>query len=203
MNIERLEFEYRDRKEKYLEKLVPELKKYISNILTDYPRIDGISVRSKDVDRFVKKAQSVDKCNKPKYNDPLNQIQDQLGARIITFYSCDIAEISKIIESFFRYIEKHKIVPDSVKEFGYEGQHYILFIPEDVIPDLSIKEHIPPFFELQIKTLFQHAWSEAEHDLGYKTDCALTDDEKRKMAFTAAQAWGADHIFNELFLNKR
>jgi ppGpp synthetase/RelA/SpoT-type nucleotidyltranferase len=24
----------------------------------------------------------------------------------------------------------------------------------------------PGFFELQIKTLFQHAWSEAERDLG-------------------------------------
>ena len=54
------------------------------------------------------------------------------------------------------------------------------------------------FFELQIKTLFQNAWSEANHDLGYKPERELSKDEKRKIAFTSAQAWGADMIFDEL-----
>jgi putative GTP pyrophosphokinase len=61
---------------------------------------------------------------------------------------------------------------------------------------------IPDFFELQIKTLFQHAWSEAHHDLGYKQEpgsTPLTSEEKRKLAYTSAQAWGADHMFDELF----
>ena len=51
-----------------------------------------------------------------------------------------------------------------------------------------------------MKTLFQHAWSEAEHDLGYKPGTVpLTSDEKRRLAFTAAQSWGADRVFDELF----
>jgi ppGpp synthetase/RelA/SpoT-type nucleotidyltranferase len=57
---------------------------------------------------------------------------------------------------------------------------------------------VPEFFELQIKTLFQHAWSEAHHDIGYKAVRPLTSDERRKMAFTAAQAWGVDVIFEDL-----
>jgi putative GTP pyrophosphokinase len=53
---------------------------------------------------------------------------------------------------------------------------------------------------LQVKTLFEHAWSEAEHDLGYKPgEAPLTPDQKRRLAYTSAQAWGADHIFDELF----
>jgi hypothetical protein len=47
-------------------------------------------------------------------------------------------------------------------------------VPADVVPtELSISE-APRFFELQIKTLFQHAWSEAEHDLGCKAPVALS-----------------------------
>jgi GTP pyrophosphokinase len=73
-------------------------------------------------------------------------------------------------------------------------------LPSDIIRDGMDRSMMPTFFELQIKTLFQHAWSEAEHDLGYKPGMKpLTPDETRRLAFTAAQAWGADHIFDELF----
>jgi ppGpp synthetase/RelA/SpoT-type nucleotidyltranferase len=52
---------------------------------------------------------------------------------------------------------------------------------------------------VRIKTLFQHAWAEANHDLAYKAPDQLTTDQKRKVAFTAAQSWGADQIFDEPF----
>ena len=60
------------------------------------------------------------------------------------------------------------------------------------------EEHCPTFFELQIKTLFEHSWAEANHDLAYKPHSELNLVQKRKIAFTAAQAWGADKIFDEL-----
>jgi hypothetical protein len=43
-----------------------------------------------------------------------------------------------------------------------------------------------------------------EHDLGYKPgDKVLNPDDKRKLAFTSAQAWGADLIFDELFAGRQ
>jgi ppGpp synthetase/RelA/SpoT-type nucleotidyltranferase len=104
------------------------------------------------------------------------------------------------VEKYFKPIEMKEVVPDSESEFGYFGKHYVLFIPNDVIGDEELKKEAPTFFELQIKTLFQHAWSEANHDLGYKSEIDLTPVEKRKIAFTSAQAWGADEIFSELFV---
>jgi putative GTP pyrophosphokinase len=78
--------------------------------------------------------------------------------------------------------------------------HYILPIPSDVIQANWDPNYRPEFFELQIKTLFQHAWSEANHDLGYKEmGGSLGSVDKRKMAWASAQAWGADQIFDELF----
>jgi ppGpp synthetase/RelA/SpoT-type nucleotidyltranferase len=134
-----------------------------------------------------------------KYDDPLAQIQDQLGARIISFYRSDVERLAAEVTKYFRHIESLQIVPDSENEFGYEGRHFILFIPRDLFDDEVREDESITFFELQIKTLFQHAWSEAEHDLGYKPTTMLTSDQRKRLAFTAAQAWGADQIFDELF----
>jgi ppGpp synthetase/RelA/SpoT-type nucleotidyltranferase len=136
---------------------------------------------------------------KPKYADPLVEIQDQIGARVITYYPSDIPTVAAAVKRYLHSIESRFIVPDGESEFGYIGQHFILLLPTDVTAAVDNSQKIITFFELQIKTLFQHAWAEAEHDLGYKPAQTLTSLQKRKMAFTAAQAWGADHIFDELF----
>jgi ppGpp synthetase/RelA/SpoT-type nucleotidyltranferase len=188
---------YSAQRKRILLPLAAHLEVYLKHMFEPYPRVDRISVRAKSVDRFVAKSQKqID--GKPKYDDPLNQIQDQLGARIVTFYKSDVDRISNEVRKYFRYIESRQIVPDSEREFGYEGRHFILFIPRDVFDDEVKEEGSIQFFELQIMTLFQHAWSEAEHDLGYKPIGELSSDQKRRLAFTAAQAWGADQIFDEL-----
>jgi putative GTP pyrophosphokinase len=191
-----LEERYRLRFENVLIPLSKRLDAYIRDLTKDRPRIDRVSVRAKAVDRFLDKAQKQEN-GAPKYSDPMNQIQDQVGARIVTFYLSDVDQISKMVEDYFSPIEIQHVIPDSPKEFGYEGRHYILFIPTDV-KDPKVEDDAPSFFELQIKTLFQHAWGEADHDLIYKAAGPLTTDHRRRVAFTAAQAWGADRIFNEL-----
>lgn len=189
---------YTLRRAKVLVPLAARIEDYLKNLLGSLGRIDRISARVKSVDRFLSKAAKVED-GKLKYEDPLNQIQDQVGARIVTFYASDVERIRLEIEKYFKYIESQKLVPESEKEFGYEGRHFILFVPEDLIDDTVRREESVELFELQIKTLFQHAWSEAEHDLGYKPSVKLTSDQNRRLAFTAAQAWGADQIFDEMF----
>jgi len=189
---------YTLRREKILVPLAARVEDHLKNLLRSFARIDRISARAKSVDRFLGKAAKLEN-GKPKYEDPLNQIQDQVGARIVTFYASDVERIRLEIEKYFKYIESQQIVPESEKEFGYEGRHFILFVPEDLIDDTVSRDESVELFELQIKTLFQHAWSEAEHDLGYKPSVKLTSDQNRRLAFTAAQAWGADQIFDEMF----
>lgn len=177
--------------------LAERLQLLLSDYYRDVPRIDRISARAKGIERFLAKAQA-HISGIPKYSDPLNQIQDQIGARIITFYSHDVTIVSDIAQKYFRHIESRLVVPDSENEFGYFGKHFIMLMPNDLFDDNIKRENVPNFFELQIKTLFQHAWSEANHDLGYKPERELSTEDKRKIAFTSAQAWGADLIFSEL-----
>lgn len=190
---------YKARKEEYLQDITLRLEEHVKQIFfveLREKRIDRIIGRAKTVESFIQKAKS------DIYSDPLNEIQDQIGIRIITFFLSDVDRISDNINSYFRHIEEKFIEPKNATEFGYFGKHFILFIPSDVLFLEEEKRNCPKFFELQIKTLYQHAWSESNHDLGYKGKYTLDDLEKRKIAFTAAQSWGADMIFNELFISK-
>jgi putative GTP pyrophosphokinase len=190
--------EYAARFTSILEPLATRLQEYLQQLVAGFPRIDRVSVRTKSVESFVRKAAKRERNDAPKYSEPLSEIQDQIGARITTFYLRDVTSVQQIVEGYFGPIEKCRKEPESHSEFGYEGFHYILFLPDDIFtPQLPAPEE-PKYFELQIKTLFQHAWSEAAHDVIYKPDLKLTRDQYRRGAFTAAQAWGADRIFDEL-----
>jgi putative GTP pyrophosphokinase len=200
---EALAAEYADRHQNALIPIAEALRLYITDLLKGEPRIDRVTARAKDPKSFLHKANTLVK-GKPKYEEPLSQIQDQIGTRIVTFFKSDVERIDSIVRSFFKPIEFRDRVPESEWEFGYFGRHYVLVVPTDVKSASIDSEKIPDFFELQIKTLFQHAWSEADHDVGYKPDSVpLTPEEKRKLAYTSAQAWGADQIFDELFQKRR
>lgn len=188
---------YAERYEKHLISKADELQSFVYECVIDYPRLDRVVGRAKDVDSFMEKARR-DENGKKKYTNPLNQIQDQIGVRIVSYYTSDIPPLQNVVLDYFSPIEQKVIVPDDDSQFGYEGAHYILFIPDDIRNPSLPKDECPEFFELQIKTLFQHAWAQANHDLAYKSEKTLDHDQCRKVAFTAAQAWGADHIFDQL-----
>lgn len=197
MSKDELEKSYTYRFENFLKPIALKLEGILKKELETTLRIDRVTARAKSIDRFLNKASKIEDGT-PKYEEPLNQIQDQVGVRIVTFYKSDIDPISKLVLDYFAPIEAKTFIPDSVNEFGYEGKHLILLLPKDLIIDIP-EEHCPTFFELQIKTLFEHSWAEANHDLAYKPQSELTFEQKRKIAFTAAQSWGADNIFDDLF----
>ncbi len=170
----------------------------IRDHLASTRRVDRVAARAKAPDPFIAKASKQEPDGSPKYVDPLVQIQDQIGARIVVFYKPDVETVSGIVKRYFRPIELQTIVPDSHWTFGYFGMHFILALPTEAVPAGIAVDRAPQFFELQIKTLFEHAWSEAEHDLGYKPPEQLNGDQQRRLAYTAAQAWGADRVFEEL-----
>jgi putative GTP pyrophosphokinase len=173
------------------------LEDHLREVLKGVPRIDRISVRPKAPDRFLAKAEKIVDGGAKKYTDPINEIQDQIGARVAVFYAFDVVAVKEEILKYLKPIELQLKEPSGDSEFGYFGEHFILCVPDDVVPE-KVHTDCPKFFELQIKTVFQHAWSEANHDLGYKSLRELSRHEKRQVAFTAAQAWGADLIFREL-----
>ncbi|MEI6850180.1 MAG: RelA/SpoT domain-containing protein, partial [archaeon] len=177
------------------------LEKNLLEIFKDVEHIDKISCRIKDESSFLNKTLK-EKDGVLKYTVPLKEIQDLVGARVVVYYKSDVDAAQEIIKKFYQFVEKTKIIPDDVNTFGYEGVHFICFIPSPIFSCHKSNPLIPDFFELQIKTLYQHAWSQAEHGLGYKPENPLSYEEQRKLAFLAAQSWGADSILMDLLKQK-
>lgn len=178
-----------------LKQVATAIQETLEELLVGVPRIDRITTRVKTVDSFADKAKKIDHDSEtPKYQYPLEEIQDQIGARIVVFYRSDVEPtIQRALSEFqeFENLPKEHLA----HSFGYEAHHLVCLIPRDIRAN-----HNAPitFFELQISTLFQYAWNQAEHDLGYKSRGTLNYEDQRRMAWAAAQAWGADLIFEEL-----
>src|SRR5262245_3334677 len=89
------------------------LEAHIRVLLKDTAHIDRISARAKDPVRFAAKAAKTTAAGKQKYVDPLLQIQDQIGARVVVFYKQDVDAVGAELERYFRSVERKDLVPES------------------------------------------------------------------------------------------
>lgn len=169
---------------------------YLREIFDGNPLVCFLRTRAKKIDRFISKSEKLIDGEK-KYTDPINEVQDQVGGLIVTRFLSDVETLKTCIEDDFTRIERLRHEPESEFEFGYMGTHYILHLPTEVTSEFDDYDG-PDFFELQIKTLFQYAWSETNHAIGYERFDELSREQKRMTAYIAAQAWGADKALAEL-----
>ena len=99
----------------------------------------------------------------------LDDLTDLLGARVILYFSDDVDRVGKLVEQAFdidweNSSDKRTMLDAST--FGYLSLHYICTLPKDQGYPEKLT-HIR--FELQIRTILQHAWAQINHDLGYKS----------------------------------
>jgi len=109
--------------------------------------------------------------NQPKYKNPLEDIQDMVGLRIITFILKTIEEIDAILVNEFN-IHERTDKSDVLKEeerFGYQSVHYIVSLKENRTSLPEYRKYRNFIAEIQVRTILQHAWAEIEHDIQYKS----------------------------------
>ena len=135
-----------------LDEIADQLHNNINDLFKQVEHIDKTMVRVKDINSFVDKATKV-KNGEMRYKQPFVEIQDLIGARIVVFYKNDIKEVRNIIEKGYNPVETKVLIPEEESEFGYEGLHYILFLPPCIAGKYRNILNIPTFFELQVKTL--------------------------------------------------
>ena len=131
----------------------------------------------------------------------LADITDLAGIRVITYFSEDVERVAEIVEELFdidakRSIDKRALLdPD---RFGYQSLHYIASYTIQRVNFPENKKFGGKFFEIQIRSILQHAWAEIEHDLGYKSENGVPHDIRRRFARVAGLLEVADAEFDAL-----
>jgi len=124
-----------------------------------------------------------------KYNS-LADLTDILGLRVITFYIDDVDKVASAVERLFTIdwensVDKRKI--HDTDSFGYLSLHYICSIPD-----------FPYRFEIQMRTLLQHAWANMDHDTGYKSGVEIPKRYMRNMSRLAGMLELVDDEFSKI-----
>jgi putative GTP pyrophosphokinase len=166
--------------------------------LQDVLRIERIVFRVKGSNEFVEKALREENGH-PKYAAPLREIEDQVAGRVIVFFLSDLEPVKERLRDVLGAVEEVRKEPVSPIEFGYESDHLVFPIPGHTTPAAwEGRLDVPTTFEMQVRTLFEHAWAEPQHDIGYKGS-DLPRDLKRELAWAAASAWGADRALDRVW----
>lgn len=181
-----------------LEQLRASLEEETRAALATLPHIDRVAFRAKSLDSFLVKA--TDPRNKSLYQDPLVEIEDQIAGRVIVFFLNDRAAVRERLDGrTFNPVEGWTRAPERDAEFGYESDHIIFNIPILLLPqEWNQLERMPTTFELQIRTIFMHAYAEPQHDIGYKGAAELPREIRRELGWIAASAWGADQAYERV-----
>ncbi len=139
--------------------------------LLDEAGINYLSVtgRTKTVSSFAaKSSQEVDGVRV--YDDPLTQITDQIGVRVITYVHSDVAAVADLLAATFTVLDDRDLgqVTASQGRFGYSSRHLLLSPDPEHATMIMLEQLGGQPASVQLRTVLQHAWAEFEHDIRYK-----------------------------------
>lgn len=171
----------------------------IEDLLNDAGIIfDRVAARVKGWPSLKAKAKKRNIDGELMYPNPWDDIQDIVGVRVNVFHSTVIPEAITIFGDSFEVIKSVDKAAETrvAGGFGYGSHHLVLRVTEDM-EDLT--DFVGMRFEVQIRTVLQHAWAEFEHDIRYKQGLGAPSPQvDRLFTLAAGLIELADNQFDEI-----
>lgn len=156
-----------------------------------------VQKRAKEVESFSTKI-----IKKNKYQNPLIEVTDLCGARIIVHFQSQVSKVCEKIKEIFLIDEPNSLDHKSrlkVNEFGYRSVHYIVTPRNDEILGTKVDKKFKEMkAEIQVRTLAEHLWADISHDRLYKTELIIPEEWKREAARLSAILENADITFSNM-----
>jgi predicted RNase H-like nuclease/ppGpp synthetase/RelA/SpoT-type nucleotidyltranferase len=197
----------RDAVRRYAE-LQPELQTatetFVSLVQTllDDAGINYLSVtgRAKSVASFAAKAERTS-GGRRLYSDPLEEITDQIGLRVITYLHSDVAAVAELLGDQMVVLDDRDWGQETASEgrFGYASRHLLVSV-EPARAGTALEPLRGRHAQVQVRTVLQHAWAEFEHAIRYKGTIPEehAPDLDRRFTLAAGLLELADREFSEI-----
>lgn len=162
----------------------------------------SVEGRAKSIEGFHKKSEkeSPENPNSPRYSDPLDQITDLAGVRVITYFLNTVQEVELVISEEFDVIERidKSEAFEKDQRLGYQSLHLLVKLKGNrcALPEYARFTGLTA--EIQVRTILQHAWAEIEHDIQYKAVYTLPSETKRRFMALAGALEIADREFQAI-----
>lgn len=177
--------------------LLENFKVSMDSLIRTLLEIEGIQFHSV-TSRVKSKASVRQKLQRTDKRREFNDLTDVFGVRIITYFRNEVDVVAKLIEREFIVDPENSVDKRSLLDpdrFGYLSLHYVLQLKSErsALPENQGYKDIR--FELQIRSILQHAWAEIEHDIGYKSSSGVPDAMRRRFSRLAGLLELADDEF--------
>jgi putative GTP pyrophosphokinase len=165
-------------------------------------KIHSVQFRAKDAKSFSNKAATPSDENptEPKYPEPIKQITDLAGVRVITHFLSTLADVDSMLNSEFEVVEKSNkgMLLIASDRFGYQSIHYLVKLKAARSRLPEYRRFAGHLFEVQVRTILQHAWAEIEHDIQYKSSITIPTEIRRRFVALAGMLEIADREFQAI-----
>ena len=143
----------------------------------------SVSGRTKSVDSFAGKVRRRAAAGTP-FVDPLAEITDQVGVRVITYVASDVAAVAELLADQLTVLDDRDLGLETAGEgrFGYASRHLLVSRDRPAGPGDEVAYDPTRSASVQLRTVLQHAWAEFEHDIRYKgtvPEQLVADPERR------------------------
>lgn len=162
-------------------------------------KVQIVEARCKTVKSFRKKAEqpATNDATRPKYPDPLSDITDLAGVRVIVYLLDDRQQIDNLIYREFNVLKRTEPT-GRLGPGGYQSTHYLVRFkePRTKLPEYERFSDIT--VEIQVRTVLQHGWAEIEHGIGYKPEGPVGQEIRDRLLEIAGALRMADREFQRI-----